>query len=169
MAAGSTYTPIATYTAGSNFTSYTFSSIPSTYTDLHLVIVTSRTSSGVNPSLTIQFNGDTGTNYSMTKMRGTGTSALSNRESNSTAINFSYFSMNLDLTNPFIIDVMNYSNTTTYKTAIGRSNASGSGTEATVGLWRSTSAINSLTINNDGGGSYLLAGTTATLYGIAAA
>ena len=34
MAAGSTYTPIATTTLGSNVASYTFSSIAGTYTDL---------------------------------------------------------------------------------------------------------------------------------------
>jgi hypothetical protein len=39
MAAGATYTPIATYTvSGSSTLTYTFSSIPSTYTDLVLVV-----------------------------------------------------------------------------------------------------------------------------------
>jgi hypothetical protein len=68
-----------------------------------------------------------------------------------------------------IINIQNYSNTTTYKTALLRSNlATGTypGVDAFVGLWRSTSAITSITIlpasNN------LLSGSTFTLYGIKA-
>jgi len=38
MAAAQTYEPIANTTFGSTTSSYTFSSIPSTYTDLFLVI-----------------------------------------------------------------------------------------------------------------------------------
>ena len=43
----------------------------------------------------------------------------------------------------------------------------GVGTEATVNLWRSTSAITSITIQRDTGN--LNTGMTLTLYGIAAA
>jgi hypothetical protein len=60
---------------------------------------------------------------------------------------------------------MNYSNSTTYKTILGRSNAATSGTSAAVGLWRSTSAINSIEI----GTVSFTAGSTFSLYGIAAA
>ena len=44
---------------------------------------------------------------------------------------------------------VNYSNTTTFKTLVGRANnvASGQGAEANVGLWRSTSAITSFEIS----------------------
>jgi hypothetical protein len=65
-----------------------------------------------------------------------------------------------------ITHFMNYSNTTTYKTALTRSN-SPYGTEAAVNLWRNTSAITSITLFIQS--STLNAGTTFTLYGIAAA
>jgi hypothetical protein len=65
---------------------------------------------------------------------------------------------------------MNYSNTTTNKTVISRTNVtSGSfpGTETMVNLWRSTSAINVIELRQSGSGQYL-SGTTFTLYGIKA-
>jgi hypothetical protein len=66
---------------------------------------------------------------------------------------------------------MNYSNATTYKTWLSRNNrASASnapGTEALVGLWRSTSAITELVIGLTGGN--FDTGSTFTLYGIKAA
>jgi hypothetical protein len=62
---------------------------------------------------------------------------------------------------------MNYSNTTTYKTAIARSNDASMQTEATVGMWRNTAAVTSVTFWCDT--TTLKAGSTAALYGIAAA
>ena len=77
MAAGSTYTPIATTTLGSAATSYTFTSIPSTYTDLVLV---GNLSSSSNTNISIRIYSDSGTNYSntyLTGVNGTGASSAS--------------------------------------------------------------------------------------------
>jgi hypothetical protein len=66
-----------------------------------------------------------------------------------------------------IHNFMNYSNTTTYKTILSRSNNSAIGTDAVVGLWRSTAAINTIKIlpaNNA-----FEVGSSFTLYGIKAA
>jgi hypothetical protein len=63
---------------------------------------------------------------------------------------------------------MNYSNTTTYKTVLLRSNNASAITVATVGLWRSTSAINTIKIYADGAAVFSV-GSTFTLYGIKAA
>jgi hypothetical protein len=169
MAAGSTYTPIATTTLGSAAASYTFSSIPSTYTDLVLV-----GNFGIASSQYpyIRFNSDSGSNYSTTDLYGTGSSAGSSRESNGTKIWVSLdIPSSTGIETNCIINVQNYSNATTYKTAISRDNSAANGTTATVGLWRSTSAINSITIGGFGGGAgaNLSAGSTFTLYGIAAA
>ena len=171
MAAGSTYTPIATTTLGSAAPSYTFTSIPSTYTDLVLIATGyNATSDGSAPL--IQFNSDTGTNYSDTELYGDGTSAGSNRRSNNTYITlYRPGGWDTSSTQPgmFTVNIMNYSNTTTYKTALVRSNiasASYPSVETVAGLWRSTSAINSVTI---GSGGTLAAGCTFTLYGIQAA
>jgi hypothetical protein len=65
---------------------------------------------------------------------------------------------------------MNYSNTTTYKTALNRSNQAAGGVDATVGLWRSTAAIDTIRFYaNTNGSQNFLTGSTFTLYGIAAA
>lgn len=168
MAAGSTYSTIATTTLGGSATSYTFSSIPSTYTDLVVVVSAILVSGGLD--LAIRFNGDTGTNYSATLISGNGTSATSTRETNSARglLDYNGTPSTTAGAHTLIVNVMNYSNSTTYKTAIARSNNAASGTDANVVLWRSTAAINSLTILSTNVNS-IASGSTLTLYGIAAA
>jgi hypothetical protein len=168
MAAGNTYTAIATQTLGSAATSVTFSSIPSTYTDLILIcsmIATATLDSRVT------FNSDSGTNYSATRLMGDGTSATSNRSSNRAWIDLNYVG-GVGTTAPTtsILQMNNYSNATTYKTTLLRANElSGTyqGTEAAVGLWRNTAAITRLDIVASA--STFATGSTFSLYGIAAA
>lgn len=166
MAAGATYTPIATTTLSSAQSSVTFSSISGSYTDL-IIILNVAVASG-NPSVSCQFNSDTGTNYSYTRLTGNGTSAASARNTNS---NYMYFLSLGGATTTFetnaIGHINNYSNTTTYKTMLTRGNQPSGSTEAIVNLWRSTSAITSLTIA--AGGINFSIGSTFTLYGIKAA
>jgi hypothetical protein len=158
----STYTPIATYTTPSAQSSYTFTSIPSTYTDLVIVGSVKVGSSG--DYLGLQFNGDTGSNYSRTRLSGNGSSASSEREANSVRVNMYNQSSANFYSN--ILHIMNYANTTTYKTFLSRNDIADWNTNAQVGLWRSTSAITSITLI---GGGNLQADTTFTLYGIEAA
>jgi hypothetical protein len=62
-----TYEKIATSTLGSTASDVTFSSISGSYTDLVLIVnETCSTGSGLN----VQFNSDTGSNYSSTYMYG---------------------------------------------------------------------------------------------------
>lgn len=166
MAAGSTYTPIATTTLGSAAASYTFSSIPSTYTDLVLVSVGSVASGGGICSIYAQFNSDTATNYSTTILYGTGSSALSTKESSQIYVRVGQTNDTV-ITNS-IAHIQNYSNATTYKTVLSRANISDTRVVAMAGLWRSTSAITSITLTNNSGQNFV-AGCTFTLYGIAAA
>lgn len=170
MAAGSTYTPLATTTLGSAAATYTFSSISGSYTDLVLVIAGTTTSDGA--SLTVRFNSDSGSNYSLTQLRGSGSGTQSVRGSNITSLYLGYgcgFSSSQG--SNAIMQIQNYSNTTTYKTALGRVNnpngSTGAGTEANVGLWRNTAAITSIVVGADAGN--LATGMTLTLYGIQAA
>jgi hypothetical protein len=157
-----TYDPIATQTLGSAASSVTFSSIPSTYTDLVLVVNSARTTS--NDSVSLEFNGDTGANYSRTILYGTGSSALSFRESNASLIEIGIQDAS-NSTN--IFHIMNYANTTTNKTVIARANATTVRVSAGVGLWRNTAAITSIKLAT--GGSTFIAGSMFTLYGIKAA
>ena len=166
MAAGSTYTPIATTTLGSSQTTITFNSF-SGYTDLRLVAIPLSTSNGMN--YMFRFNGDTGNNYSYTQIRGNGTSAVSGQNSNLSF--FDNLNQGVYTTNPHIYtyDVMDYAATTTNKTVLTRfSEMSGTGFTATaVGLWRGGTGITTITltaITNQ-----FASGSTFTLYGIAAA
>jgi hypothetical protein len=171
MAAGSTYTPIATTTLGSNVANYEFTSISGSYTDLILICNHASTTSGSTTKF--QVNSDTGSNYSTTQLEGSGTTASSSRYSTQTSGRFvtSALATTLGESNA-IVHFMNYSNSTTYKTILGRSGRASStptfpNTDATVNLWRSTSAITSIKIFLDTGN--LLTGSTFTLYGIKAA
>jgi hypothetical protein len=157
-----TYEPIETTTLGSAAADVTFTSISGTYTDLVLVAVTQIGSSG--DYLGVQFNSDTGSNYSRTRISGDGTSATSEGDSSIVRLNFyaqptSNFAVNR-------LNIMNYSNTTTYKTVLCRTDQAAFNTNAYVGLYRSASAITSIKLI---GPSNFSTGSTFTLYGIASA
>lgn len=155
-----TYVALATQTLGTATSSVTFSSISANYTDLVLVV------SAGNPTndsgLLIRFNGDTASNYSDTSLYGDGSSAVSFRTSSATGMNAGRTDTGIS-TN--IINVQNYSNTTTNKTAISRGN-DGALVIATTGLWRSTAAINSVTIYDQNGRNFNV-GSTFSIYGVA--
>lgn len=176
-----TYDKIATQTLTSGQSSITFNSISGSYTDLILVINGGITDAGFD--FGVRINSDTGTNYSSTALYGNSSSAASSRYSNMTVGQISTDMQGGHILNTHIVNFQNYSNTTTNKTWLARSSAnySASGSGATtvphvgsvVGLWRSTSAINSISISESGfGGSGFwaygntLSGTTFTLYGI---
>lgn len=174
MAAGSTYTPIQSYTLGSPQSSVTFSSIPSTYTDL-IIIASIKADSTTVATPSLRFNGDTATNYSGTWLYGIGSgSGSSSRASNATYIYTGDYAAGIESTNPstIISHIMNYANTTTFKTVLSRHNqvnSSDGETGATVGLWRKTpEAINTILYTSTNGANYAT-GSTFTLYGIQAA
>jgi hypothetical protein len=157
----STYTPIATATGNGSSATITFSSIPSTYTDL--ILVQTGASSTSSQVIEVRFNNDSGSNYSRTYILGNGTGASSGRDSGVTSILAGLVEANTNT----IMQIQNYSNTTTYKTCLVRSNVINTFTAAVVGLWRSTAAINRLDIFV-GTGNWPTT-STFTLYGIKAA
>jgi hypothetical protein len=163
MPAGNTYEAIATQTLGSATASVTFSSIPGTYTDLVLVINPTMAS---NADVTIIFNGDTANNYSSTYLSGNGTTASSSRFSTFPKIYLDSINTGTGIVQ-YNVSIMNYSNTTTNKTVLARFASAAVGTQATVGLWRSTAAITSMTITGDSVN--FTTGSTFNLFGIKAA
>lgn len=164
MAAGSTYTPIATQTLGSAAASVTFSSISGAYTDLVLVLSTTVASTGAVEFVVGNGSVDTGSNYSRTYIYGDGSIAASGRASTQTKL---YLNAGVTNFNTSIAHFMNYSNTTTYKTILGRGSDANTIVNANVNLWRSTSAINIITLT--GASANLAAGSTFSLYGIQSA
>ena len=169
----STYTPIYSQTLSSTASSITFSNIPQTYTDLQLVCQTLASSSALN--LTVNVNGDTATNYSITSLyarsEGAGTGVSSIRATNTTYALANYgTATTTNARSVSHVDFLDYSNSTTFKPIIVRaSTASGnttfSGNEIIANQWRSLAAITSITL---GGGTFA-SGSTFTLYGIKAA
>lgn len=165
MAAGNTYVALATNTLSSATTTVTFSSISASYTDLVLV-VSAWGSTGSDAYL--RFNGDTGSNYSDTVLRGNGSVASSVRDTSAAGIDMGVVSTTSTEFTPIIFHIQNYSNATTYKTALGRISNSASMVTAIVGLWRNTAAITSITCSERTNTGWQI-GSTFSLYGIAAA
>jgi hypothetical protein len=167
----STYQKIATTTLSSGITFFKFSSIPQTYTDLVLIFSAFKNSSNTATGVWVRANDDSSSLYSSTVVRGTGTAADSFRTSNQAQIQEADLFFTNDIPGSLICHIMNYANTSTYKTFLFRKSSVGTSSgEATayVGLWRSTSAINEIVYFFPGGNSQI-AGGTATLYGIKAA
>ena len=162
-----TYEAIQTTTLGSASALITFSSIPATYTDLILVL-DSIQSAAPAKWCTVQFNSDTGSNYSWTVLAGNGTTASSGRYA------YTYLPIGVNTSTnasrqAVITSIMNYSNTTTYKTLLSRANNASLYVEAIVGLWQNTSAINRIDVSLEFGAQTFAVGSTFTLYGILAA
>lgn len=165
----STYTPIATNTLSSATTTVTFSSIAGTYTDIVIVANLKMGASTYQPIL--RFNSDTGSNYSSTTIWGDGSSSGSSRHTNQNGI---YANPGAGVGTagqfePWIINVQNYSNTTTYKTTIARFNNAQSVSNAGVGLWRNTAAITTISLTAESGSNDFQTGSVFTIYGIKAA
>jgi hypothetical protein len=160
-----TYTPIASITLGAAASSVTFNSIPQTYTDLILIAVTKRNATGLgeaNMQLTV--NGDTSAAYSTTLIY---ESPGTTRQANTST--FDYASGTCG-DGGFIfnsINLMNYSNATTYKTVLTRNGYPQTNAQVRigVGLWRNTAAITSLTFTPANG---FAIESTFNLYGIQA-
>jgi hypothetical protein len=158
----STYTPIATQTLTTGTATITFSSIPQTYTDLVLIITGN---SAVGTAAFMRFNGDSGNNYSATFFQGDGTSVGSYRETNATA---NWAGSFYNTTTPSLArhNIMNYSNTSTFKSSLSRVDYAIGFTAPATQLWRNTAAITSIALSV---GSSFSTGSIFTLYGIKAA
>lgn len=169
MSRTATYSLIESQTLGSAAANVTFSSIPTTFTDLILVISTATTSIADQDMQVGNGSVDTGANYSRTWLQGNGSAASSSRGSNesSTRVNTGnggYLETTLG-TSIQTITFLDYSNTTTYKTMLTRTGNAAGGTSAIVHLWRSTSAINTIKLTPT---SNFITGSRFKLYGIQA-
>jgi hypothetical protein len=163
MSAGQTYVKLATQTLTTNTASITFSGIPQTYTDLVLVM-----NGGMNTTtgfaLSVELNGVSTNSYSATHIFGNGSTVSSGRYTNNPAMYLGAPALN-NLNGNFILQFQNYSNTTTNKTVLGRTNFAAGSTWASVGLWRNNAAITSIRLYPETAS--WLSGSTFTIYGIA--
>lgn len=157
-----TYEAIATTTPSNGATSIQFNSIPSTFTDL-LIVAGGYSSADI--SYNLEFNGDTGSNYSTTYLLGSGSASSSGRLTNDVKI---VANGRTGTSGGIVkINIGNYSNTNMYKTTLaGGVNTSGY-VAYSGGSWRSNSAINSIKITPESG--TISSGSVWTIYGIKAA
>jgi len=160
-----TYRPLATFTLGSSANSVTFSSIPATYRDLVLVFNGKSTVGAGNDVLGIQINGDTGSNYTVVRMNGNGSSTDSATLSGATGGQALIGNNSSTLPN-VIYQFMDYSATDKHKTFLGRGNDSATNVSATASRWANTAALTSIRVFANSGSNYSV-GSTFNLYGIA--
>jgi hypothetical protein len=159
-----TYTELYRTVLGTATSTVTFSSISSGYTDLVLITATASDLASGSDAINCRFNSDSGTNYSITQMYGTGSVAASGRVTNATAASIARHEQSEFCVG--ITHIMNYSNTTTYKTVLSRGSSANNIAIAYVDLWRNTAAITSITLTPSSATNFD-AGSTFSLYGIA--
>ena len=162
--------PIYTQTVGSGGVgTVTFNNVPQTFTDLKLVVSSRSTTAAVYQNLDVNFNGNSASTFSSTRLRGTGSTTYSDRytsasilvgfeindAANATANTFSsieYYIPNYTSSNfkQVIVD------------GIWENNATAAYQTMLAGLWRDTSAISSIAINGYNHAQY----STFSLYGV---
>jgi hypothetical protein len=171
----STYELIASNTVGStSVSSVTFSSIPSTYTDL-MIQISTRDDYNFDAfaHVSMRFNGDTGANYLNCLVRADGTSAISSSTVGGNFISASYSNGNLATANSFGnggIYIFNYANLVGGKTvsieSANETNATTAYMNMTAGYWGNAGAITSINFSNQLVVSNFTQYSTFYLYGI---
>lgn len=156
-----TYSLITSNVLNTGTASITFSSLPSTYRDLVLII---KLASGVDGRNTrLQFNSDTGSNYYRVYGQGNGTTLLAATENTT---NFRINNSGQD-NSIFVTHIFDYVATDKEKPLLVRYNQ-GTGSFPAVGMsagrWANTSAITSILLNMNADD--FPSGSSFYLYGI---
>lgn len=165
--------PIGDNLLGSAGATITFSSIPTDYVGLMLILVGRGDTAAAAAAASVRFNGDTGTNYYWETSYAQGL-ALTNGESlaNSAILlgELPAGTAQASVAGSVVAYIPNYAGTTYHKQVhADNAHKTGTGTGATVhrggiGHWQSTSAISSVGLIISAGN--FAAGTRATLYGM---
>jgi hypothetical protein len=156
--APNSYESIATVTVGSGGAgTITFSSIPADYTHLQIRGISRNTGANSDNNSYFQFNSDSGNNYTIHYLQGNGSSASATGIANTSGSWFNDTPGTSTGSNIFaasVIDILDYANTNKFKThrSLTGYDANGSGKVSLYsGLWRSTSAITTILLVQNGG------------------
>ena len=156
-----TYEPINTTTTTTLVTSVSIGSIPSTYDDLVLVVNASYGSGG-GGDLNIRFNSDS-----------SASSYAYNRMTNGAPITISVSTSNTNLVHGdatpnsvFVGDVLEYKNTSVYKTYMSFGGTITQNMGGTTGVWKNNAAIHTVSFYPEFSGSTWAIGSTFSIYGI---
>jgi hypothetical protein len=155
-APGNSYDSIATATGTGSSGVITFTSIPSTYRHLQIRGFTKSTGGGSNWK--VQFNSDTGSNYSNHYLESNGSSVSAGGEINQTGMNFYAATATSTASNVYaamVMDILDYTSTNkakTVKTLSGVDTNGGGNNDFNSGLWYATpAAIATITITLNSG------------------
>lgn len=150
----------------SGLNTVTFSSIPQNYE--HLQLRAYLNNAVGNISVSMQFNGDTGTNYAKHILSGDGSSVSAVAVASTASMTFHIYSGNTSNTfSAAVMDVLDYANTNKNKTVRGICGWDNNGSGSVLlgsGLWVNTNAVTSITFGAAGG--TWSSGSTIALYGI---
>lgn len=158
-----TYDLLASNVLSSGASNIEFTSIPSTYRDLVIVMTVTADSASFGR---MRFNNDSGSNYNLVFARGDGANlqsvAISDDNEHRLSIGSGYSS-----TEPssHIIQIMDYSTTDKHKTHLLRWNLASAQVVMIAGRWANTSAITEIDIYPTSGN--FTSGSSFYLYGIA--
>lgn len=151
------YVSLATIKLTESTSSVDFLSIPQIYSDLVLVINSSRSTSS---NIDMRFNSDSGSNYSFAYMLGEGSTPTSASGTLST-MNFGYTSTAPTLQ---ILEIMEYSKTNKHKNTFLRHNRADLQVNGGIFRWASTAGVTSISLVTSGG--TFSANSTFDLYGV---
>lgn len=159
---------IETVEVASPVSSITFSNIPQGYTDLIVKFSIRFDLPYDAANVNLRFNSDSASNYSIRRIKGSGTSLVSDSASG-TSMTINYGAGNNLTANTFSsadIYIPNYTGST-YKSLtadiVTENYASAAYTVSQAGLWTNTAAITNISLGCDGN---WVANSTATLYGV---
>jgi hypothetical protein len=162
---------IESKTLGTAQASIEFTSIPQTFTDLLLVFSMRADVGATYVNTAIRFNSDSGSNYSYRMLYGLGSGSGLNAAETQTSLRYVYSTGTVATSNTFgnaQVYIPNYTGSTAKSVSmdsVSENNATEAIQALTNGLWSGTAAITTLTLTTQAGPN-LLAGSTASLYGI---
>ena len=152
------YESIATVTSTGSAGAMTFTSIPSTYKHLQIRGILRTNDTGSFNNQQMRFNSDSGSNYAFHTFSGNGSTTSTSGSATQTSFNDFMRATSNSLTAGIfgvaIVDLLDYTNTNKYKTlrALQGADSNGDGIVGiTSGVWMSTAAISTITINPSGG------------------
>jgi hypothetical protein len=161
-----TFELISSYAATGSVSSISFTSIPSTYTDLVLK-VSARTTNLSDDAVVIKFNGSSST-YSMLRLDGNGSSASSDNNTTNIRGVTNDAGKTASTFGSWEIYIPNYAGSTNKSAsldAVSENNATAASAQLVAGLWSTTSAITQIDLTSFNSASFVQY-STAYLYGV---
>jgi hypothetical protein len=161
-----TFELISSYAATGSVSSISFTSIPSTYTDLVLK-VSARTTHLSDDAVVIKFNGSSST-YSMRRLDGNGSSASSDNNTTNIRGVTNDAGKTASTFGSWEIYIPNYAGSTNKSAsldAVSENNATAASAQLVAGLWSTTSAITQIDLTSFNAANFVIY-TTAYLYGV---